>query len=305
MLQGTAEDRPAAVPYEAMTSAFEAEGYVHLRGPFTSSEIAGYNRLREAAVRDWCFVHGIAERPHAVADIVERFPTAALAAACRPVVLGLAEAVMGPVVQLDSSVLVGDPPVGRGHRGLPVCWHRDRFGFFPHGVYTRPLAVVVMVYLQDMTGAVGPLRVIPRSHIDPGALDDGAVREPHRSEVVVHAAAGDTVVLHHNLLHSGTHNTSDKERRFLGLTYSISGLRQGDNFDGPNCSGLVRTAQRTGDLRMLRLLGADPLIVPRQNSGFVRQHQRDWAAWLCEDEELASWHRPELETVSTVREALA
>lgn len=288
MLSAGGSDLAGGARMRAWTATFEADGYVHLPEQFTAAEVAELGRLRELAVRDWCLTHGTSDRPHALSDVVERHPAVGLAAACRPTLLGLAESVMGPFVQLDSCVLVGDPPVDPSRRGRPVCWHRDRFGFFPLGVYTRPLAVVAMVYIQDMTSTTGPLRVIPRSHVEPVAIDSGAVREPHSAEIVIHASAGDVVMLHHNLLHSGTHNTSNDERRFLGIVYSLSCLRQGDNFSGPNCSALLESAHRARDRRILRLLGADPLIVPRQNSGFVQPHPRDWSAWFREDEEFAS-----------------
>jgi hypothetical protein len=221
---------------------------------------------------------------HAVGDVLERFPSPGLEAVAHPQLLTFAGAVMGPVVQLDSAVLAGDPPVDTGRLGEPVRWHRDRFGFFPLGVYTRPLSMVYFIYLQDMTQQVGPLRVIPGSHTDPTEIADENLAKPHPREVLLEAAAGEVVAIHHNLLHSGTRNVSTAERRFLGFIYNISALTHEDNFHGPNCQALAAAARRTGDRRTQRLLGQDPLIFPRQNSGFTHPEAADWTAWRQEDD---------------------
>lgn len=286
-------------------ACFERDGYTHLTGVFTSEQVTEYQRMRELAARDWRYTKGTTELPDAVDDLVERFPRSGLEAVAHPILLAFAEAVMGPVVQLDSAVLAADPPVEPNHRLEPVVWHRDRFGFFPLGVYTRPHSIVLISYLQEMTDEVGPLRVIPGSHREPVAINLDARTTPHPAEVLVRTVPGDVVVVHHNVLHSGTRNVSDGERRFLGFIYNMSSLIQRDNFDGPNCQALIATARRTNNRRILRLLGQDPLVVPRQNSGFVQPHTTYWPTWHEEDERYATEAEVESAEVDQARAVMA
>jgi hypothetical protein len=51
----------------------------------------------------------------------------------------------------------------------------------------------------------------------------------------------------------------------------------------------------------MRLLGDDPLIFPRQNSGFTRDEQLDWAGWLADDREFAAERKEESNTARRLR----
>ncbi|MGH3449335.1 MAG: phytanoyl-CoA dioxygenase family protein, partial [Haloechinothrix sp.] len=200
--------------------AFTSEGFNVLRGLFSSDDIAHLRQLRHDAVQDWCFANGTAAPPIVVGDLLERYPRTILKVVADPDILGLAEAIMGPFVQLDSAVLHASPVRPRAERGGVVCWHRDRFGSFPVGAYTRPLTLVCFIYLQEMNDDTGPLRVVPRSHRDPVQIPESDVTTPHADEVLITTSPGDVVVIHNNLLHSGTANVSDAERQFLGISYT-------------------------------------------------------------------------------------
>ncbi|MGH3903593.1 MAG: phytanoyl-CoA dioxygenase family protein [Pseudonocardiaceae bacterium] len=280
---------PVADPAELgeHVAAFTEHGFVHFRSVFSPAQVEIFHQLYERAVADWRFANGTDDHPGAVGGLLERFPREVYPALTDPVLLGFTEAVMGPFVQLDSSVLNGDPPVSAEQHGQPVMWHRDRSGSVPPGVYVRPASIVFLSYLQQMTDAVGPLRVVPGSHRQSRLLSDDELHVPLSAEILVRAEAGDVVATHHNLLHSGTRNTSDRERRFFGFIYNLSILRQEDNFAGSNCRAFVESAKRTNDRRLMRLLGEDPLIFPRQNSGFTDDAERDWKRWHEEDAEFA------------------
>lgn len=280
---------PIADPAEIRehVATFTEHGFVHFRGVYSTAQVETFHELYERAVADWQFANGTEDHPGAVGGLLERFPREVLLALTDPVLLGFTEAVMGPFVQLDSSVLNGDPPVSPDQHDQPVMWHRDRLGSVPPGVYVRPASIVFLSYLQQMTDTVGPLRVVPGSHRQARLLSDDELYAPLPDEVLVRAEAGDVVATHHKLLHSGTRNTSHCDRRFFGFIYNLSALRQEDNFAGPNCRALVESAKRTNDRRLLRLLGEDPLIFPRQNSGFTNDHERDWKRWHDEDAEFA------------------
>lgn len=195
---------------------------------------------------------------------------------------------MGPFVQLDSLVLHASQPRPEHERGQAVCWHRDRFGSFPVGLYTRPLALIYFVYLQDMNEETGPLRVIPGSHRQPIEITPADLTHPQHDEVLVASMSGDVIVIHNNLLHSGTHSVADVERQFLGLSYALSCLgSRHDSFDGPNCRALLATACRMHDRRLMRLLGRDEQIDARQNTGCTMPPPADWEQWCTEDDAYA------------------
>lgn len=220
---------------------FKQDGYCVFPGLLGAETVEGLNLLREQAVRDWRFASAAADFPDAVGAMLERAPRDILPLVSHPILLGFGEAIMGPVVQLDSAVLAGDPSDETVMTNAPVMWHRDRFGSIPPTVYVKPASVVFISYLQDMSQEMGQLRVLPASHRRPDRVPDSGLHSPVTGERLLGIGAGDVVALHHNVLHSGGRNTSGQERRFLGFIYSVSMLRQEDNFDGPNCC-LMREA---------------------------------------------------------------
>lgn len=280
-------------------------GYVQLPQVLSESQVARFRRLREQAVNDWRFANGVAERPTVIAGVLEHYPRAVLPVVAHCLLLGLAEALMGPMVRLDSVVLAGASSVDDERRGEPVGWHRDRFGFFPNGSYSRPLALICFTYLQPMTVSVGPLRVLPGSHREALALEREQLGSPHPREVLIESQAGDAIVIHHNLLHSGTMNTGREERQFLGHVYTLTSFRtEDDSFDGPHCRALRTSAHRTGDRRLARLLGDDEQLAARQNAGFVAPPEARWALWRSEDEAHARKHDDERSSANRIRNEL-
>ena len=97
--------------------------------------------------------------------------------------------------------------------------------------------------------------------------------------------AGDVILTHNGLLHSGTPNTSSENRYFFSIYYNISWLKHTDTFDGPNCKQLKARARKHGDYRALRLLGKDDHLQARANSGFVAPDQERWQQWQERDQE--------------------
>lgn len=285
--------------------SFRQDGYIVFPQVFSEWQIRMFRELRDAAVRDWCFVNGTTDRPLVVGDLLERHPRVMLGVVTHATLLDFAEAIMGPFVQLDSLVLFGAQPQPPERRSWPVCWHRDRFGFFPSGAYTRPLTMICFAYLQPMTEEAGPLRVIPGSHRNRVEIADGQTEHPHPEEQLICAHPGDIVVIHHNLLHSGTHNVGAAERQFLGISYTLTCLgTRDDTFDGPNCRALAETAYRTHDRRLLRLLGHDDTISERQNTGFTAPDELAWSAWRAEDAAYAEEASDERAAVDDARRML-
>lgn len=283
------------------TQSMKNDGYTIFKKVLDESCLELLRALRAQVVQDWQYSSGSDLIPDAVGAMLERSPRAILPIVSHPLILGFSEVVMGPVVQLDSAVLAGDPPHPASEMNAPVMWHRDRFGSVPPAQYVKPASIVFICYLQDMTPEMGQLRVIPGSHQSPHQLAANELHSEIENERRLEIAAGDIVALHHNILHSGGVNTSSRERRFFGFIHNASMLRQEDNFDGPNCRALRESAQRCQDRRLLRLLGADPLIFPRQNSGFTGNEQEDWKNWIEDDRKFAAERQSESNNVAQVR----
>ena len=219
-------------------------------------------------------------------NVLERSPALMWPVVANEVLVGFAEAVFGPFVQLDNLTLAAFPPVGDSVEPSAVSgWHRDRWSHMPNGRYERPLAVNAICYLQDLDEHNGPLRVVPDSHIQPEAIEAGEGQRAIRDERLLYPRAGDVVFTHNGLLHSGTPNRSSAKRYFMSIYYNHSWLKHTDTFDGPNCRQLIAWARRRGDHRALRLLGQDAHLQARGNSGFVRPDEERWRDWQDADAE--------------------
>ncbi|WP_013630009.1 phytanoyl-CoA dioxygenase family protein [Rubinisphaera brasiliensis] len=222
---------------------------------------------------------------HWYRNILELCPTATWAAITKPVLLMLLDSLMGPFVQLDGVSLVAFDPlpeIDRPVRG----WHRDRWAEFPQGRYTRPRAVHVLCYLQDITDTSGPLRVIPGSHVRPVAIEQPDERASHSDEVLLFPKRGQAVVLHNQLLHSGSLHSRGGQREFCSICFNHCWMKQPDDFSGPNCRRLRMEARGYGDRGLLRLLGVDEDFgagLNRSNCGFLRPDTVYWDEWQQED----------------------
>lgn len=221
------------------------------------------------------------------ANTLELAPKLMLPAVANPKLLDFAELVMGPYVQLDNLTLAGFPSMDKeAVAGRVSGWHRDRWARLPNNTgYERPLAINAISYLQDLTDEYGPLRVIPGSHIQPVTMDPADAGKPHPDEVVLYPEAGDAVVTHNGLVHSGTPNTSGKTRYFFSIYYNMTWLKHTDSHTGPNVSRLIQDARRQSDRRLLRLLGADDQLQQRANWGFLVPEEKRWEQWKEEDKQ--------------------
>lgn len=153
-----------ASPGEVSSSARHLleHGYAVLPSVLDEPSVTLLRRLRDRVVDDWQYTCGLTITPDAVGGMLERAPRVILPIVAHPVLLGFAEAVIGPVVQLDSAVLAGDPPSQGAVVDGPAMWHRDRFGSVPPTGYVKPASVVFIAYLQDMTPEMGQTPGPPR-----------------------------------------------------------------------------------------------------------------------------------------------
>ena len=201
-------------------------------------------------------------------DVLEHKPDLVLSAMSNPRLLDFAEMIVGPHVQLESITYRRTAPQPADTKPV-LGFHRDMFAEFPQeGVYHRPLLFNALSYLQDLDDQNGPLRILPGTHMKAMSLKPEERTQPHRDEVILYPQAGDIAVFHNAMLHSGTANYSDDHRYLFFLTMNHSWLKHRANYTGPVSESVKARARHTGNRRLLRLLGEDPLFVPRANSGF-------------------------------------
>ena len=216
-------------------------------------------------------------------DVLEHKPDLVLPALTNPRLLDFAEMLVGPHVQLESITYSRSPP-DTGTPSPVLGFHRDLFAFYPQeGVYHRPLLFNAITYLQDLTDQTGPLRVVPRSHMRTIGVTEEEMMQPHPEEILVYPKAGDLLVFHNSLLHSGTINLSSDYRYLFFLTLQHSWLKQRANYTGPVSQGVIARARERGDRRLMRLLGVDDQFLRRANCGFREPDEASWSKWIVED----------------------
>lgn len=220
-----------------------------------------------------------------ISNTIERIPRLFLPVVANPLILDLAETILGPFVQISDSVMFGfDSIPSADASGKVNGWHRDRYAQMPSGCYQRPLAIGALCYMQDMiTSEYGQFRVIPGSHRRPLALEADERSVPHPEEMLVPVKAGDVIVFHHALLHSGSPNTSGNTRIFFGASYNSTWMRHKDNHSGPSVQRIISQARDRNDHRMLRLFGVDDQLEARVNGGATILDELRWAEWAAAD----------------------
>ena len=109
-------------------------------------------------------------RPQVFVDVLEHKPDLVLSALSNKRLLDFAEMIVGPHVQLESITYRRTAPQDPDTNPV-LGFHRDMFAEFPQeGIYHRPLLFNALSYLQDLDDEIGPLRIIPGSHMKAMAL---------------------------------------------------------------------------------------------------------------------------------------
>lgn len=262
---------------------YQNKGYTIFRGVYDEDMIEKWrdeqDRLEATSIgihsqrRSWWF-----------GNMLERSPSLMWPAVSHPDIVEFAESVVGPFIQLDNLTLAAFPPNDRDTvKDLVSGWHRDRWSHVPRGIYEPPLSMNAIAYLQDLDDEYGPLRVIEGSHVNPITITPADHQRPHDSELLVYPKAGDVVLTHNGLIHSGTPNVSNSKRYFFSVYYNVSWLKHTDTYDGPNCQQLIHWARSRNDHRALRLLGVDDHLQARANSGFLVPDEIRWRDWKKQD----------------------
>lgn len=267
----------------AHLAEFKENGYTVFPQLFDQEQVSEwkekYNQLREELFGNHM------QKTYTITDMVERAPRTMLTFTANPVILDFLELVMGPFVQIGDANFNGFASQPKEDVVNKVNgWHRDMYGFAPNGTdYQIPRQALALTYLEDMTEETGPLRVIPGSHRKEVFIHPDDKNKPHPDEEVLSLNAGDVIVFS-GILHTGTPNTSDRHRIFIGGMYTYTWYRPTCNFNGPNIQHLIKQAAERNDRRMLRLLGVNgQLEKDRINYGFIVPDEMKWEEWIAQD----------------------
>ncbi|MBI5200097.1 MAG: phytanoyl-CoA dioxygenase family protein [Elusimicrobia bacterium] len=113
-----------------------------------------------------------------------------------------------------------DPLPGFGQQGLHTDW-------LPR-TKDEPYAIVTAIWLlDDFTADNGATRLVPSTHLLPGAVPKkwSDPRAHHHQERVIEAPAGSVLVFNGHLWHGGTRNRSRSYRRVLQAQYAGAEVR--------------------------------------------------------------------------------
>jgi hypothetical protein len=264
---------------QSRVEAFKINGFTIFPGAIGSFAL---NQCR-SYLREFQSVHPEKWR---LGGIIELDPSLAITLSAHSEILDFAESVMGPFVQLDGLTIVGLGPVTQGGVKATVSgWHRDPWGQVPRSTaFERPLAMNALCYLQDLTDETGPLRIIRGSHRLPLMMRREQTRLPHPQEEKIELRAGDFVLLHNNLIHTGSlPSPGTQERDFVSVFYNLTWLRPTIQFAGPRAQELRLRFKAERNFRMLRLLGCDEHLLERGDTGFLSDDEEMWEQWRSEE----------------------
>ena len=167
-----------------------------------------------------------------VAGMPARSPTFAVEVMCHPVLLGLAEAVLGPNCgrfQLNLGHLLQ-----RGPGSDDQLLHRDELVWSDVPRPAPELQLASVIAFVDFTKENGATRVVPGSHRWPERelppMEQFLVPPPEPDQIAyAEMPAGSAVVYTGGTIHGGSANTTDVPRRGAHLSYCLGWLRTEEN----------------------------------------------------------------------------
>lgn len=236
--------------------ALERDGAVIVEGLLSRDVVAGVNEEVEAAVvaadpdgpmfnpMAKAFMGAFTKNVPGVPGISRTFATGVM---CHPVLLSLAEAVLGPNCsrfQLNLGQILE-----RGPGSVDQWLHRDE-GVWNDVPQPRPeLQLATVIALVDCTAENGATRIVPGSHRWPDRhlpMDQQSMPTPDQI-AVAEMPAGSAVIYTGGVIHGGGANTTVQPRRAVHLSYCLGWLRTEENnylsIPPAIAAGLPRQAQ--------------------------------------------------------------
>ena len=228
---------PPTVLSQAQRESFFAEGFLYLERAIDDGWLARLRaataevieRSRAVVASDDIFVIEEGHRPDA-----PRLRRLIRAADNHPVFWEYASASIVPDIVAD---LVGPDVKFResminfkwAHGGEPIGWHQD-LAFYPH---TNRTPLITLLFLEDVSAEMGPLKVIPRSHRGTqfdhhdddgrwagGISDRDLARVPLETARSLPGPAGSLAIVHGGMIHGSAPNRSARSRPLLICGYS-------------------------------------------------------------------------------------
>ncbi len=222
-------------------AALDAEGAVIVEGLLAPETVAAVNadvadavdladpsaEMFNAAIQAF---HGPQTKQVAGMPGISR--TFAVDVMCNSILLGLADAILGPHCaryQLNIGHLLQ-----RGPGSPDQVFHRDEAVWSDVPRPEPELQLASVIAFVDFTADNGATRVVPGSHRWPDRLETPFEQilagPPDRDQVAVaEMAAGSAVIYTGGVLHGGGANTTDIPRRGAHLSYCLGWLRTKEN----------------------------------------------------------------------------
>lgn len=244
-------DEPAA-----MLAALDRDGAVIVEGLISDDVVARVNDEVESAVAGAdpdgpmfnpmakSFMGAFTKNVPGVPGISRTFATEVM---CHPLLLGLADSILGPNCarfQLNVGQILQRGP------GSEDQWlHRDEGVWVDVPKPSPELQLASVIALVDFTRDNGATRVVPGSHRWPDRrLPMDRQVTPTASQVAVaEMPAGSAVVYTGGVIHGGGANSTDAPRRAVHLSYCLGWLRTEENnylsIPPTIAAGLPRQAQ--------------------------------------------------------------
>lgn len=202
-----------------------------LRGAADEIEAEAAGIEREAKNFGGLFVRRLIDRHPAFHPLVKH-----------PPLLSVARAVLGPQVQIHASVLrVAYPELSNQN----VEWHfHQRVVPDPEPpFFLRPVVLDNLIYLDDITMDMGPLVVLPRSHLRNEDLPNGD-HSDKPGQVTLTVPAGSVVTSHSSLWHKALAPTvsAPGRRRLVIFGHSPTWLKPIDPIGGGHSAALLEHA---------------------------------------------------------------
>ncbi|WP_224367018.1 phytanoyl-CoA dioxygenase family protein [Hyalangium versicolor] len=217
---------------------YEQQGYLFLERVFSAREVAALDAIipELLAVKNFsglrrCDVTGQVRHIHGTHLYNEQIRKLAR----HPRLLQPSEQLLGGKVYVHQSRLVPKLGLAGPARGFP--WHQDFPTWHVRDGMPGPRAVVVAVFVDEVTAFNGPILFIPRSHhLGMMTTDDGPVMEGYKQlnvsdeqvtqlfkaegMVAQLGAPGSVLFMHSNLVHASSENISPLRRAMHQLVYN-------------------------------------------------------------------------------------
>jgi ectoine hydroxylase-related dioxygenase (phytanoyl-CoA dioxygenase family) len=167
--------------------------------------------------------------------------------------LSVARAMMGPQLQMGMSARISYPNM----ENQETRWHQH-LRYIPKPLppwFIQPHCMDVLLYLDDVNDANGPLCVVPGSHRRLQEEPPVDLFGDLPDQIVLRPSAGTAVLAHANLWHRAMPTTTQgTKRRLILIAYYPTWLKRSHYGIRPT-DGLTASLRQNGDPETLELLG--------------------------------------------------